>query len=394
MSAVAPTDAATAELRARELMRGVVGAEDYRAYEELGFISVPGRGDEASGYAYLIYPHRPLVAYETATGRPAHRVLRRLSRRWAAPPGRRRRAREVDRAPRRRARADRHRKPEPARPPDRSRPPAARPRPPARLAGWQDGPMNDLPRPRSAAVFDGPDRAAARAYMKGIGYDDDALQPPDDRDREHVDRGDAVQLPPARPRRADQGGRPRGGRNADGVQHRRDLGRDHDGDQGDEGIAREPRGDRRLDRAHGPRLPVRRPRRARRLRQDDPRRGDGAGAARHPLGAALRRLDRPRPLERQGRDDRRRLRGDRRPRRRQHDRRGAALARGRRLARSRRLRRPVHGQHDGLRLRGAGDLARRRGDGAGRGRREGHRRREGGRAGDAGAGRGPAARAR
>jgi dihydroxy-acid dehydratase len=34
------------------------------------------------------------------------------------------------------------------------------------------------PRPRSAAVFDGPDRAAARAYMKGIGYDDDALARP------------------------------------------------------------------------------------------------------------------------------------------------------------------------------------------------------------------------
>jgi dihydroxy-acid dehydratase len=35
-----------------------------------------------------------------------------------------------------------------------------------------------LPRPRSSAVFDGPDRAAARAYMKGIGYDDDALSRP------------------------------------------------------------------------------------------------------------------------------------------------------------------------------------------------------------------------
>ncbi len=34
------------------------------------------------------------------------------------------------------------------------------------------------PRPRSAAVFDGPERAAARAYMKGIGYDDDALSRP------------------------------------------------------------------------------------------------------------------------------------------------------------------------------------------------------------------------
>jgi dihydroxy-acid dehydratase len=35
-----------------------------------------------------------------------------------------------------------------------------------------------LPRPRSSAVFDGPDRAAARAYMKGIGFDDDALSRP------------------------------------------------------------------------------------------------------------------------------------------------------------------------------------------------------------------------
>jgi dihydroxy-acid dehydratase len=35
-----------------------------------------------------------------------------------------------------------------------------------------------LPRPRSSAVFDGPDRAAARAYMKGIGFDDAALSKP------------------------------------------------------------------------------------------------------------------------------------------------------------------------------------------------------------------------
>ena len=35
-----------------------------------------------------------------------------------------------------------------------------------------------FPRPRSAAVFDGPDRAAARAYMKGIGFDDEALKRP------------------------------------------------------------------------------------------------------------------------------------------------------------------------------------------------------------------------
>jgi dihydroxy-acid dehydratase len=34
------------------------------------------------------------------------------------------------------------------------------------------------PRPRSSAVFDGPERAAARAYMKGIGFDDEALGRP------------------------------------------------------------------------------------------------------------------------------------------------------------------------------------------------------------------------
>jgi dihydroxy-acid dehydratase len=37
---------------------------------------------------------------------------------------------------------------------------------------------DSLPRPRSAAVFDGPERAHARAYMKGIGFDDDALSRP------------------------------------------------------------------------------------------------------------------------------------------------------------------------------------------------------------------------
>ncbi len=35
-----------------------------------------------------------------------------------------------------------------------------------------------LPRPRSSVVFDGPDRSAARAYMKGIGFDQDALSRP------------------------------------------------------------------------------------------------------------------------------------------------------------------------------------------------------------------------
>ncbi len=56
-----------AERRARELMRSVVGPHDYAMYEDLGFISVEG-GTGYDGYAYLLYPHRPLVAYATETG--------------------------------------------------------------------------------------------------------------------------------------------------------------------------------------------------------------------------------------------------------------------------------------------------------------------------------------
>jgi dihydroxy-acid dehydratase len=40
------------------------------------------------------------------------------------------------------------------------------------------GAKTALPRPRSATVFDGPDRAHSRAYMKGIGFDDEALSRP------------------------------------------------------------------------------------------------------------------------------------------------------------------------------------------------------------------------
>jgi dihydroxy-acid dehydratase len=41
-----------------------------------------------------------------------------------------------------------------------------------------DGAKTALPRPRSATVFDGPDRAHSRAYMKGVGFDDEALSRP------------------------------------------------------------------------------------------------------------------------------------------------------------------------------------------------------------------------
>jgi hypothetical protein len=54
-----------AEARARDLLRSVVGAEAFEMYRSLGFLHLPGAG---SGYGYLIYPHRPIVAYEERSG--------------------------------------------------------------------------------------------------------------------------------------------------------------------------------------------------------------------------------------------------------------------------------------------------------------------------------------
>ena len=65
-----------AEQRARELLRSCVNDEEWAMYRDLGFIRVWGtlaQGPERSGaggrpsagapYAYLIYPHKPIVAY-------------------------------------------------------------------------------------------------------------------------------------------------------------------------------------------------------------------------------------------------------------------------------------------------------------------------------------------
>ena len=69
-----------AEQRARALLRSCVGEEEWAMYRDLGFIRVwgtqaDGPGDRAgtggAPYAYLIYPHRPIVAYLAQT----HRLL-------------------------------------------------------------------------------------------------------------------------------------------------------------------------------------------------------------------------------------------------------------------------------------------------------------------------------
>jgi hypothetical protein len=55
-----------AETRARELLASVAGAEVAAMYEELGFVAFePGADPD---YGYLLYPHRPIVAYDAANG--------------------------------------------------------------------------------------------------------------------------------------------------------------------------------------------------------------------------------------------------------------------------------------------------------------------------------------
>jgi len=55
-----------AEARARELMRSVVSEHEYAMYVELGFIAV--EGTEGDGYGYLLYPHRPILAFDAQSG--------------------------------------------------------------------------------------------------------------------------------------------------------------------------------------------------------------------------------------------------------------------------------------------------------------------------------------
>jgi hypothetical protein len=75
-----------AEQRARALLRSCINDEEWAMYSELGFLRVwggqtntldsPGESSPpaeetpvpASPYAYLVYPHKPIVAYVSATG--------------------------------------------------------------------------------------------------------------------------------------------------------------------------------------------------------------------------------------------------------------------------------------------------------------------------------------
>ena len=67
-----------AEARARQLLKSCVNDEEWAMYRDLGFIRVwgrqsvrPGEHGAAAGtpYAYLVYPHKPVLAYLPQTGR-------------------------------------------------------------------------------------------------------------------------------------------------------------------------------------------------------------------------------------------------------------------------------------------------------------------------------------
>jgi hypothetical protein len=67
-----------AEQRARQLLRSCVNDEEWTMYRDLGFIRVWGslaegplahRDGQGAPYAYLVYPHKPIVAYLPQTRR-------------------------------------------------------------------------------------------------------------------------------------------------------------------------------------------------------------------------------------------------------------------------------------------------------------------------------------
>ena len=97
-----------AEQRARELLRSCVNEEEWSMYRDLGFIRVAGRharreSDKQNGpaYAYLVYPHKPIVAFVPASGQLLSEYCVEFPdltgrRRAPAPARLGRRAREVD----------------------------------------------------------------------------------------------------------------------------------------------------------------------------------------------------------------------------------------------------------------------------------------------------------
>jgi hypothetical protein len=69
-----------AEERAEDLLESVVGGEALAAYRVLGFLHSYGssEADGLPGYGYLIYPHRPIVSFDTRSGEPLNELCVRF----------------------------------------------------------------------------------------------------------------------------------------------------------------------------------------------------------------------------------------------------------------------------------------------------------------------------
>ena len=157
-----------AEQRARALLRSCVNDEEWAMYRDLGFLRVwgrladgpgqPGRAAEGAPYAYLVYPHKPIVAYLPQTRELLTEYCVAVPRRDAALRLRaaarlRRRAGEVDGADRRRAAAHHEREHAPAGPPGRSEADPPRPLAPRAVGAGAAAPRRPQRRARRRAVM-------------------------------------------------------------------------------------------------------------------------------------------------------------------------------------------------------------------------------------------------
>ena len=165
-------------------------------YRDLGFLRVAGRaraGRRAArpepGYAYLVYPHKPIVAFVPETGRLLSEYCVEFPDLHGGGQTRLPASDDVlakwmaltsDETPR-----DRRGQHAPRRPPARPlaasaatcgacRSGSAAAAPPRLHRGPRR--VSTDPRGRSRVLLEGPDRAAARSYLKGAGYDDEALR--------------------------------------------------------------------------------------------------------------------------------------------------------------------------------------------------------------------------
>ena len=251
-----------AELRARALLRSCIEERDWAMYRDLGFLRVWGtQGEreaaEHASYAYLIYPHKPIVAYVPQTGALLNEycvAFPDLSRPYGSS-----RLPDSDdvlakwmalTADERRLIADAN-----MHLPGRQVDPGRVRRDLARLARWEReravrraracpapirvvriAPIRCTRELRRSPQEPRPDRGP-RARRRALLPARDRLHRRGSRQADRrrgalVDRDDALQLQQPGARGEGQGGHPRRRRHADGAEHDRDLRRDHDGHLG------------------------------------------------------------------------------------------------------------------------------------------------------------------